>query len=115
MAHLTDGADVASDRMALELVNLFRRRVAGGFSKFKILKQSPVPKFHGNGLLSVQGPGFEWPIFERWDVPWEGQTVVLTMIACGIRCFSSIFETLVPLVFFLLINGMCHIFFNCNL
>ncbi|KAK1260635.1 hypothetical protein QJS04_geneDACA019491 [Acorus gramineus] len=28
------------------------------------------------------GPG--WPIFERWNVPWEWQTVILTMIACGL-------------------------------
>ncbi|RWR90942.1 CAAX amino terminal protease family protein isoform 1 [Cinnamomum micranthum f. kanehirae] len=35
-------------------------------------------------LFSIILLCFEWPIFERWDVPWEGQTVVLTMIACGI-------------------------------
>ncbi|XP_058096493.1 uncharacterized protein LOC131242105 [Magnolia sinica] len=28
--------------------------------------------------------GLDWPIFERWDVPWKWQTVVLTMIACGL-------------------------------
>lgn len=61
-------------------------------------------------MLSVQGPGFEWPIFERWDVPWEGQTVVLTMIACGIRCFSSTLETLVPLIFFFFVLMECAIF-----
>ncbi|TVU09515.1 hypothetical protein EJB05_42995 [Eragrostis curvula] len=26
----------------------------------------------------------EWPILRRWDVPWEWQTVVLTMIGCGV-------------------------------
>uniref|UniRef100_A0A1D1Y3Z7 Putative membrane peptidase ydiL n=1 Tax=Anthurium amnicola TaxID=1678845 RepID=A0A1D1Y3Z7_9ARAE len=26
----------------------------------------------------------DWPIFERWDVPWKWQTVALTMIACGL-------------------------------
>ncbi|CAA7401916.1 unnamed protein product [Spirodela intermedia] len=25
-----------------------------------------------------------WPIFDRWDVPWRWQTVVLTMLACGL-------------------------------
>ncbi|KAF0915398.1 hypothetical protein E2562_036096 [Oryza meyeriana var. granulata] len=27
----------------------------------------------------------EWPILRRWDVPWEWQTVVLTMVGCGVR------------------------------
>uniref|UniRef100_A0A0D9XDN9 CAAX prenyl protease 2/Lysostaphin resistance protein A-like domain-containing protein n=1 Tax=Leersia perrieri TaxID=77586 RepID=A0A0D9XDN9_9ORYZ len=26
----------------------------------------------------------EWPILRRWDVPWEWQTVVLTMLGCGV-------------------------------
>ncbi|KAJ1289660.1 hypothetical protein BS78_02G181600 [Paspalum vaginatum] len=26
----------------------------------------------------------EWPILRRWDVPWEWQTVVLTMVGCGV-------------------------------
>ncbi|XP_039126359.1 uncharacterized protein LOC120262334 [Dioscorea cayenensis subsp. rotundata] len=25
-----------------------------------------------------------WPILKRWDVPWQWQTVVLTMFACGL-------------------------------
>ncbi|XP_072978183.1 uncharacterized protein [Typha angustifolia] len=28
--------------------------------------------------------GVEWPILQRWNVPWKWQTVVLTMAACGI-------------------------------
>jgi uncharacterized protein len=27
----------------------------------------------------------EWPILRRWDVPWEWQTVMLTMVGCGVR------------------------------
>ncbi|XP_024318550.1 uncharacterized protein LOC100835467 isoform X2 [Brachypodium distachyon] len=26
----------------------------------------------------------EWPVLRRWDVPWEWQTVVLTMVGCGV-------------------------------
>ncbi|XP_048530430.1 membrane-embedded CAAX protease MroQ-like [Triticum urartu] len=26
----------------------------------------------------------EWPILRRWDVPWEWQTVVLSMVGCGV-------------------------------
>jgi len=26
----------------------------------------------------------DWPILERWDVPWDGKTTLLTMIACGL-------------------------------
>ncbi|PAN12250.2 hypothetical protein PAHAL_2G263100 [Panicum hallii] len=26
----------------------------------------------------------EWPILRRWDVPWEWQTVMLTMVGCGV-------------------------------
>lgn len=27
----------------------------------------------------------DWPILEQWDVPWDGKTTLLTMIACGLR------------------------------
>ena len=27
----------------------------------------------------------EWTILRRWDVPWEWQTVMLTMVGCGVR------------------------------
>ncbi|KAJ0256966.1 CAAX amino terminal protease family protein [Hirschfeldia incana] len=36
----------------------------------------------GEGKL--QGGGSEWPILERWEVPWEWQTVSLTSLACGL-------------------------------
>lgn len=26
----------------------------------------------------------DWPILERWDVPWDGKTTLLTMVACGL-------------------------------
>lgn len=28
--------------------------------------------------------GFDWPILQRWDVPWEWQTASLTSLACGL-------------------------------
>ncbi|KAH0877426.1 hypothetical protein HID58_064820 [Brassica napus] len=36
----------------------------------------------GEGKL--QGGGSEWRILERWEVPWEWQTVSLTSLACGL-------------------------------
>ncbi|KAL0908488.1 hypothetical protein M5K25_022985 [Dendrobium thyrsiflorum] len=35
-----------------------------------------------NGLADKQ-LGVHWPILSRWDVPWEWQTVLFSMIACG--------------------------------
>ncbi|KVI05562.1 hypothetical protein Ccrd_016121 [Cynara cardunculus var. scolymus] len=32
----------------------------------------------------------EWPILQRWDVPWEWYTVSLTSLACGLRCYSKL-------------------------
>ncbi|KAJ8628580.1 hypothetical protein MRB53_021903 [Persea americana] len=65
-----------------------------GFGNWKTTSSVPKPGFRfvcsydakeeSERNFPEKGPGFEWPIFERWDVPWEGQTVVLTMIACGI-------------------------------
>ncbi|KAK9116743.1 hypothetical protein Sjap_015690 [Stephania japonica] len=36
--------------------------------------------------------GLDWPILKRWNVPWKWQTVILTMLACGLRqfCFDRI-------------------------
>ncbi|KAF2547641.1 hypothetical protein F2Q70_00019903 [Brassica cretica] len=35
-------------------------------------------------LFKLQGGGSEWRILERWEVPWEWQTVSLTSLACGL-------------------------------
>ncbi|KAI0494643.1 hypothetical protein KFK09_024784 [Dendrobium nobile] len=35
-----------------------------------------------NGLADKR-LGANWPILSRWDVPWEWQTVLFSMIACG--------------------------------
>ncbi|CAH8380950.1 unnamed protein product [Eruca vesicaria subsp. sativa] len=41
-------------------------------------------KESGGGEGKLQGGGSEWPILERWEVPWEWQTVSLTSLACGL-------------------------------
>ncbi|CAH8383614.1 unnamed protein product [Eruca vesicaria subsp. sativa] len=33
----------------------------------------------------VKGDSSEWRILERWEVPWEWQTVSLTLLACVLR------------------------------
>jgi len=44
----------------------------------------------GEGKL--QGGSSEWPILQRWEVPWGWQTVSLTSFACALRqfCFDRI-------------------------
>lgn len=39
-----------------------------------------------------KGSALKWRILERWDVPWQWQTVLLTMVACGTRqlCFDRV-------------------------
>jgi len=55
-----------------------------------------IPCFHVFFFLCVTGVELvtlsepkqssdEWPILRRWDVPWEWQTVMLTMVGCGVR------------------------------
>ncbi|PON57589.1 hypothetical protein PanWU01x14_173090, partial [Parasponia andersonii] len=57
------------------------------------LKQSKSRSicFFNAGDKSKDGPqgketGLDWPILERWEVPWGWQTASLTSFACGIRC-----------------------------
>jgi len=55
-----------------------------------------IPCFHdffffcvtGVELVTLSEPkqsSDEWTILRRWDVPWEWQTVMLTMVGCGVR------------------------------
>lgn len=45
--------------------------------------------FHLSGYVWIyQGNGSNWPVLQRWDVPWQWQTVSLTSLACGLRCLS---------------------------
>ncbi|KAK9276435.1 hypothetical protein L1049_005968 [Liquidambar formosana] len=41
-------------------------------------------KEKSDGTLQGKENGLNWPILERWDVPWEWQTVSLTSLACGL-------------------------------
>ncbi|WVZ64938.1 hypothetical protein U9M48_014381 [Paspalum notatum var. saurae] len=51
-------------------------RRSGGFACFyKSNNKLPSPSDKSSD---------EWPILRRWDVPWEWQTVVLTMVGCGV-------------------------------
>ncbi|XP_020277245.1 uncharacterized protein LOC109851493 isoform X2 [Asparagus officinalis] len=42
------------------------------------------PREKSNAASTDKGSSGNWPILERWDVPWQWQTVVLTMVACGV-------------------------------
>ncbi|KAJ6830978.1 uncharacterized protein M6B38_276670 [Iris pallida] len=42
------------------------------------------PKDKLEASSSEKGSAVNWPILERWDVPWQWQTVSLTMLACGV-------------------------------
>ncbi|KAG9451287.1 hypothetical protein H6P81_011252 [Aristolochia fimbriata] len=38
--------------------------------------------------------GLDWPVLQRWDVPWKWQTVTLTMFGCGISfVLTGLLET----------------------
>jgi hypothetical protein len=48
----------------------------------------PVSVVTGVELVTLSGPkqsSDKWAILRRWDVPWEWQTVVLSMVGCGVR------------------------------
>jgi hypothetical protein len=48
----------------------------------------PVFVVTGVDLVTLSGPkqsSDEWAIVRRWDVPWEWQTVVFSMVGCGVR------------------------------
>jgi len=40
----------------------------------------------------MQVSAANWPVLERWDVPWEWQTVLLSTVACGVRYLAHIFK-----------------------
>ncbi|KAK3130050.1 hypothetical protein QOZ80_6BG0488240 [Eleusine coracana subsp. coracana] len=54
-----------------------RRRRGGGFACFSYNSQKKFPPPSNKSLD-------QWPILRRWDVPWGWQTVVLTMVGCGV-------------------------------
>ncbi|KAK1419935.1 hypothetical protein QVD17_29379 [Tagetes erecta] len=37
-----------------------------------------------DGSSNAKGSELQWPILQRWDVPWEWYTVSLTSLACGL-------------------------------
>ncbi|XP_077224550.1 CAAX amino terminal protease family protein [Tasmannia lanceolata] len=41
-------------------------------------------KEKSEGNFTQKDSGLDWPILEPWDVPWKWQTVILTMIGCGL-------------------------------
>ncbi|GJM98819.1 hypothetical protein PR202_ga15859 [Eleusine coracana subsp. coracana] len=59
-----------------------RRRRGGGFACFSYNSQKKFPPPSNKSLD-------QWPILRRWDVPWGWQTVVLTMVGCGVRKHSE--------------------------
>ncbi|OVA13360.1 CAAX amino terminal protease [Macleaya cordata] len=81
---------------------LLRRRNPSFSPCFSLHKWEPVLRFptgkrsttvSERGLRSIcfysgkedgKETGPDWPILERWDVPWKWQTVFLTMVACGL-------------------------------
>ncbi|XP_076953476.1 uncharacterized protein LOC143627575 [Bidens hawaiensis] len=40
--------------------------------------------YESNDSSNRKGSELEWPILQRWDVPWEWYTVSLTSLACGL-------------------------------
>jgi hypothetical protein len=36
-------------------------------------------------LFGYKQDSDEWPILRRWDVPWGWQTLVLSVVGCGVR------------------------------
>ncbi|KAJ4961682.1 hypothetical protein NE237_021592 [Protea cynaroides] len=53
-------------------------------------KEEPNDSFQGKDI------GLDWPILRRWDVPWQWQTVSLTMFACVISfVLTGLVETTV--------------------
>ncbi|KAL7589211.1 hypothetical protein Lser_V15G37604 [Lactuca serriola] len=45
---------------------------------------SSVCFYKNKDSINDKGSGLEWPILQRWDVPWEWYTVSLTSLACGL-------------------------------
>ncbi|CAI9297104.1 unnamed protein product [Lactuca saligna] len=45
---------------------------------------SSVCFYKNKNSISDKGSGLDWPILQRWDVPWEWYTVSLTSLACGL-------------------------------
>uniref|UniRef100_A0A0E0QRD0 CAAX prenyl protease 2/Lysostaphin resistance protein A-like domain-containing protein n=1 Tax=Oryza rufipogon TaxID=4529 RepID=A0A0E0QRD0_ORYRU len=70
-------AAVRAQRRWLRSPEIGRWRRRGGYAclSFNSGNKPPPPSSENSD---------EWPILRRWDVPWEWQTVVLTMVGCGV-------------------------------
>ncbi|OEL25258.1 hypothetical protein BAE44_0013724 [Dichanthelium oligosanthes] len=70
-------AVAGAEQRLLRLPETGRWRRGGGFPCFSYNadNKSPPPSDKSSD---------EWPILRRWDVPWEWQTVVLSMVGCGV-------------------------------
>lgn len=75
-------AAVRAQRRWLRSPEIGRWRRRGGYAclSFNSGNKPPPPSSENSD---------EWPILRRWDVPWEWQTVVLTMVGCGVRQLCS--------------------------
>ncbi|KAJ0975291.1 hypothetical protein J5N97_017256 [Dioscorea zingiberensis] len=54
------------------------RRMRAPFTCFYDAKEKSEPN------SPQEGSALDWPILERWDVPWQWQTITLTMFACAL-------------------------------
>lgn len=67
-----------SNRSSIQRI-LDGRRIGTPFICFHDARENSQPS------SPQKGSAVDWPILERWDVPWQWQTIMLTMFACGLR------------------------------
>ncbi|XP_039145922.1 uncharacterized protein LOC120283336 [Dioscorea cayenensis subsp. rotundata] len=66
-----------SNRSSIQRI-LDGRRIGTPFICFHDARENSQPS------SPQKGSAVDWPILERWDVPWQWQTIMLTMFACGL-------------------------------